>query len=87
MKRGSGWIVAIILNGIVFPAFGQGTNYQILLPPAEFDPLESVPTLPTSLQADSTGELFIVQFTSQPVEEDGWTGGPSIGRSQWVELR
>lgn len=36
---------------------------------AAFDPLVSVPMVPTELAADSTNRMFIVQFESQPLQE------------------
>ena len=47
----------------------QETSYEIGLSSPPFDPLEGVPTVPPSLRADPSGNLFIVQFVTQPLEE------------------
>jgi len=44
-------------------------SYVLKLHYAEFDPLQGVPTVPASLAADPTDELYVVQFFSQPLPE------------------
>jgi len=59
---------AFSFNGQTF-AFARETSYEIKLSPTEFDPLLGVPDVSPSLRADPSGQLFIVQFVTQPLEE------------------
>lgn len=59
---------AFSFDGQTF-AFARETSYEIKLAPTEFDPLLGVPEVSPSLRADPSGQLFIVQFVTQPLEE------------------
>jgi hypothetical protein len=58
----------ISLDGASFARITP-TDYTILLRYAPFDPLRELPAVPVSLRADEAGEIYIVQFYSQPLDE------------------
>lgn len=45
------------------------TSYDIKLRYARFDPLQSIPVVPEAMRADVSGQLFIVQFFTQPLRQ------------------
>ncbi len=69
-KNARGWTpyYGISLDGVSFARITP-TDYTLLLRYAPFDPLQELPPVPVPLRSAESGEIYIVQFHSQPLDE------------------
>ncbi len=56
------------MDGQVFSQVRR-TSYEIKLRYGQFDPVIATPEIPAELRADSSAQVYIVQFVIQPLRE------------------